>query len=808
MAYKFQLGAAVLSGSINVADGAISGSAVSDTLAASIISEIDAGEIPITKLASSTISGVSLGGNLNSLSRADNGGLNGSSYNGSAAVSNLQIDHTNLVEYTGSNIANGDLFSMYDLNMDVHNKVSFQDMANAVFTDVRTAGGTAVQIASGGKATIVAGAVSGSHLGDTVISGQTELAATADQADELLISDGGTLKKITISNLEDTVFGNVSGDATVAAGGVLTIEADAVEHSMLNDNCISGFDNLGSAGVAQADEFLFSDAGTLKALTFSNLEDSIFGNISKAATVAAGGALTIAAGAVSGSHLGDTAISGLTEMTGDLADTDELMVSDAGTLKRADFSVVRDAIFADVSGDAAVAAGGALTIAANAVEGSMLNSNAAGTGLVYDSNTLAVSASQTAISSIYNAALIVGRGASDAHIDFGTDDQIQFDIDNTATMNLSSNGINVQQGGIQVPAGADIDAGGAGAVGLFESIGANTLTLAGTGSTVVIPGNLHVSGSTISIDSATIAVSSSFTFEGPVDDHETTLTCGTPTADTTLNLPTLGAGTYHIPVLADAATAASAAVTAAEFALLDGGSSVGTDGLAATDGFLHNDGGTMKHTQISKIADFFAGDGLGASSGVLAVNVDDSSIETSSDSLRVKALGITNAMLSGSIADSKLSTISTANKVSIAALNIAGADDIASALAATDLIVVDDGAGGTIRKAAVSRIASYVGTNLAVNVDLKDDGDVLAVGVNYFADLDGGGESVTLPASAGMSTGQSVKIKAPSNCSAANPLTINRAGSQTIDGVSSIALESPFAAVELVYVATDTWRVF
>ena len=40
-----------------------------------------------------------------------------------------------------------------------------------------------------------------------------------------------------------------------------------------------------------------------------------------------------------------------------------------------------------------------------------------------------------------------------------------------------------------------------------------------------------------------------------------------------------------------------------------------------------------------------AGDGLSASSGAFAVNVDDSSIETSSDSLQVKNGGITNAML-------------------------------------------------------------------------------------------------------------------------------------------------------------------
>ena len=49
-----------------------------------------------------------------------------------------------------------------------------------------------------------------------------------------------------------------------------------------------------------------------------------------------------------------------------------------------------------------------------------------------------------------------------------------------------------------------------------------------------------------------------------------------------------------------------------------------------------------------------AGDGLAHSSGVLSVTVDDSSIETDSDTLRVKAGGITNAMLGGSIANDKL----------------------------------------------------------------------------------------------------------------------------------------------------------
>jgi hypothetical protein len=72
-----------------------------------------------------------------------------------------------------------------------------------------------------------------------------------------------------------------------------------------------------------------------------------------------------------------------------------------------------------------------------------------------------------------------------------------------------------------------------------------------------------------------------------------------------------------------------------------------------------------------------AGDGLSGGGVVslggtvsLAVGVDDSSIEINSDTLRVKASGITNEMLEGSIADSKLLAISTANKVEASAFEL------------------------------------------------------------------------------------------------------------------------------------------
>ena len=66
---------------------------------------------------------------------------------------------------------------------------------------------------------------------------------------------------------------------------------------------------------------------------------------------------------------------------------------------------------------------------------------------------------------------------------------------------------------------------------------------------------------------------------------------------------------------------------------------------------------------------------------------------------------------SAAIADSKLDTISTANKVSLAALDIDGGTDIGEAIVDADLFIVDNGAGGTNRKVAASRLVTYVDAN-------------------------------------------------------------------------------------------------
>lgn len=63
-----------------------------------------------------------------------------------------------------------------------------------------------------------------------------------------------------------------------------------------------------------------------------------------------------------------------------------------------------------------------------------------------------------------------------------------------------------------------------------------------------------------------------------------------------------------------------ATVTTSEINLIDGGTARGTTAVVNGDGFLHNDGGTMRMTNVSKLADLFAGTNISSSSAVLSVS--------------------------------------------------------------------------------------------------------------------------------------------------------------------------------------------
>ena len=98
------------------------------------------------------------------------------------------------------------------------------------------------------------------------------------------------------------------------------------------------------------------------------------------------------------------------------------------------------------------------------------------------------------------------------------------------------------------------------------------------------------------------------------------------------------------------------------------------------------------------------------SSVTLDVNVDDSSIEVSSDAIRVKASGVTNAMLAGSIANSKLSNSSLS--YGGVSLSLGGTD-------ATPAFNLEDASGLPISSGVSglgANVATFLGTPSSNNL--------------------------------------------------------------------------------------------
>ena len=84
---------------------------------------------------------------------------------------------------------------------------------------------------------------------------------------------------------------------------------------------------------------------------------------------------------------------------------------------------------------------------------------------------------------------------------------------------------------------------------------------------------------------------------------------------------------------------------------------------------------------------------------------------------------------SAAIVDTKLATISTAGKVALSALEIDGGTDIGADLADADLLIVDDGAGGTNRKTAMSRVATYIEGGISGDISISSGTAAIGSGV-------------------------------------------------------------------------------
>ena len=178
-----------------------------------------------------------------------------------------------------------------------------------------------------------------------------------------------------------------------------------------------------------------------------------------------------------------------------------------------------------------------------------------------------------------------------------------------------------------------------------------------------VAGNLTVAGTTTTQNTVVIENTvTTLVFEGATADaHETTLLVVEPTADCTFALPTLTAGNFFLPAIADTATDASAAVTAAEFALLDGGSTIGTTAVVDADGIFSNNGGSMMHTQVTTYQTYFDANSVGGANIVTTGALDTGSITSGFGAIDngSSAITTTGAISGGTIDASTDFTIGT-----------------------------------------------------------------------------------------------------------------------------------------------------
>ena len=140
----------------------------------------------------------------------------------------------------------------------------------------------------------------------------------------------------------------------------------------------------------------------------------------------------------------------------------------------------------------------------------------------------------------------------------------------------------------------------------------------------------------------------------------------------------------------------------------------------AADGLFFNDGrdGTMKNVNVGSFMTDIAGDGIQVTSNQLVVGVDDSTIETDSDAIRLKDDGVTGAKLAPAVAAGGLTQDGSGNlQVGAGSLIDVQADqvdvDLTEAAAATiangdHLIFLDGGATGAASKGSTADLAALL----------------------------------------------------------------------------------------------------
>ena len=196
---------------------------------------------------------------------------------------------------------------------------------------------------------------------------------------------------------------------------------------------------------------------------------------------------------------------------------------------------------------------------------------------------------------------------------------------------------------------------------------------------------------------------------------------------------------------------------------------------------LDSDGAQEQLTTIASLATLFAGDGLTASSAVLAVNVDDSTIETSSDAIRIKDNGVSLAKMAGLTRGSIIYGDTSGDPAALAKGN---ADQVLTS-DGTDIAWADAASGVSLSGSTDNTVATVTGSNaLAGEANLTFDGSTLAVtgAVTISTDLTVSGGDIVY----GNGQNATASVAATAHNAAGKNLTIT-AGPTTAGTTNNIA---------------------
>jgi len=235
-------------------------------------------------------------------------------------------------------------------------------------------------------------------------------------------------------------------------------------------------------------------------------------------------------------------------------------------------------------------------------------------------------------------------------------------------------------------------------------------------------------------------------------------------------------------------------------------SEVTTGSIAAGDSliFVDSDGSNVTRSDtINDLATLMAGNGLGASNAVLAVQVSGA-LAVADDYIGIPA-SFAGTGLAPDVSNNWIGSLSLD-------LNELGALGSAGVVAADQLAFVDATDSSTKKVTMANFLSSIAGAGVSVSngkliteggavQEVKTDNLTLKEGYNYMT----GSAALTLTLPASPSAGDIVHVKAGNLSGVA--VTITGSGAQVMDGESSILLESPYAAVSLVYMTTNKWNL-